>query len=298
MGDFRLIILGAGDTTLRFIKSCMKNEEITLIGVVPDRSVSEEYLRDFSGELRRLGVEELPLNDESLSRADMVFSPEYRRIVPGSLLEKHLFVNCHGGILPKYRGFAANAWAIINHEKEIGYTIHRMNEKLDDGDIYFVKRIPIQPEQTYADVHDEMVDSIVQEVPGILTRIFKGEVRPQKQHGQRVYGTRFNASMGELQRFDVPAQYIVDLYRCMAKPLGTGVYFKYKDNVYQVNKIEHGASREVADYVAIPGKVVNIEDGELWVKTSDNVVILSGICTEDEKPIDVWKVFRNGCQLG
>src|SRR5947207_4018340 len=34
------------------------------------------------------------------------------------------FLNCHGGLLPRYRGNACLNWAILNGEKEIGVTVH------------------------------------------------------------------------------------------------------------------------------------------------------------------------------
>jgi len=45
-------------------------------------------------------------------------------------------LNAHGGDLPKYRGNACQAWAILNGEKRIGLCIHRMiGGELDSGDI-------------------------------------------------------------------------------------------------------------------------------------------------------------------
>ena len=42
----------------------------------------------------------------------------------------------HGGDLPRYRGNACQAWAILNGEDRIGLCIHRMiGDELDSGDI-------------------------------------------------------------------------------------------------------------------------------------------------------------------
>ena len=48
----------------------------------------------------------------------------------------HGILNAHCGDLPKYRGNAPIAWAILEGEKEIGITIHRMDPYgLDSGPI-------------------------------------------------------------------------------------------------------------------------------------------------------------------
>ena len=53
-------------------------------------------------------------------------------------------LNAHGGDLPKYRGNACQAWAILNGEKKIGLCIHKMiGGELDSGDIIEREYLPI-----------------------------------------------------------------------------------------------------------------------------------------------------------
>ena len=49
-------------------------------------------------------------------------------------------VNFHPGILPNYRGLYPNFYSIINNENYIGITYHQINEKIDDGKIYSIKK--------------------------------------------------------------------------------------------------------------------------------------------------------------
>lgn len=70
--------------------------------------------------------------------ANIAVSINYSGIIPQSVIE--LFpmgiLNAHGGDLPRYRGNACQAWAILNGEKRIGLCIHRMiGGELDSGDI-------------------------------------------------------------------------------------------------------------------------------------------------------------------
>lgn len=45
-------------------------------------------------------------------------------------------INIHGGILPDYAGSKSIEWALLNKSYDkIGYTIHRMTEKMDQGAI-------------------------------------------------------------------------------------------------------------------------------------------------------------------
>ncbi len=49
-------------------------------------------------------------------------------------------VNVHHGILPKYRGTMCDLFA-LSEGRGAGFSIHRMNEKIDDGEIYLAKEV-------------------------------------------------------------------------------------------------------------------------------------------------------------
>lgn len=72
------------------------------------------------------------------SQADIAVSVNYTGLLPQSVI--NLFplgvLNAHGGDLPRYRGNACQAWAILNGEDRIGLCIHKMiGDELDAGDI-------------------------------------------------------------------------------------------------------------------------------------------------------------------
>lgn len=292
-----LVILGTGSVTLGVIEKCLADKEINVVGVVTDNSISQEENASFVAKVMQLNVPILEFSEETFQQANIIFSPEYRRIIPREYAKKYRFINCHGGILPYYRGFAANAWAIMNGSDEIGYSFHEVNEKLDDGVIYFVDRIKLAPTQTYADVHHEMVRRIIMNAPVVLKEVHQGSRTGIKQVGKRIYCTRFSPAMGNISDFNVPSNYIYRLYKCMAKPLGTGLYFLFKGSRYNIDHVTMGSAFDIDDYIGVPGKIVNIENGALWVKTQDNVIVFSGITDEVGNSVDVHRVFRNGNQL-
>jgi len=53
-------------------------------------------------------------------------------------------VNFHPGILPNYRGLYPNFYSILNNEKHIGITFHQINEKIDDGKIFNIKKFDLK----------------------------------------------------------------------------------------------------------------------------------------------------------
>jgi methionyl-tRNA formyltransferase len=72
------------------------------------------------------------------ARADIAVSINFTAVVPQSIVDLFPFgvLNAHGGDLPRYRGNACQAWAILNGEQRIGLCIHKMvGGELDSGPI-------------------------------------------------------------------------------------------------------------------------------------------------------------------
>ena len=57
-------------------------------------------------------------------------------------------INIHHAKLPRYRGMLPNFWQMYYNEKSAGITIHKINFKLDDGEIILQKEIEILPGET------------------------------------------------------------------------------------------------------------------------------------------------------
>ena len=57
-------------------------------------------------------------------------------------------INIHNGMLPRYRGMLPNFWQMYHGERQVGITVHEMNEKLDDGRIILQEPVAIEPGET------------------------------------------------------------------------------------------------------------------------------------------------------
>lgn len=292
----KLVVLGTGIWTEAVIKSVKAHAGIDLVGLVSDISADEDENRSFSD---RLGgdVKILPFEMSSFEEADLIFTCECRRKIDNEYINNFTFVNCHGGILPRYRGISSNSWAIINGAKEIGYTIHKMDEKFDNGGIYYIGRFRITQEQTYSDLYNDIYNDMVQKIAGILLKIYDKKLMPVKQEGLVQYNSKLYREFGDLKDFNSPSSYITNLYRAMSRPHGTGVYFMLNGKKIYTDKIIDGNNVGVVDYFGMHGRIVNIADGYIWVKTKDNVVLLSKLYDEFNNVVATDN-FRIGNWLG
>jgi methionyl-tRNA formyltransferase len=76
---------------------------------------------------------------------DVLVVVAYGQIIPPSILSmpKGGAVNVHASLLPRHRGAAPIAHAILAGDQETGVTIMRMDEKLDHGPILAFRSTPI-----------------------------------------------------------------------------------------------------------------------------------------------------------
>lgn len=99
----------------------------------------------------------------SLPKMDIGVSYNYPGIVPQDIIECFPLgiLNAHGGDLPKYRGNACQAWAILQGEDRIGLCIHRMiGGELDSGDIIARDYCPLTIDTKITEINSWMFKRI------------------------------------------------------------------------------------------------------------------------------------------
>jgi methionyl-tRNA formyltransferase len=68
-------------------------------------------------------------------------------------------LNLHFGPLPRYRGVAPIAWAIINGETATGVTLHHIDPGIDSGDIVASASVAIDPDDTGRTLYDKCTEA-------------------------------------------------------------------------------------------------------------------------------------------
>ena len=83
-------------------------------------------------------------------RPDALVVAAYGQIIPAPLLDAPRFggINVHGSLLPRWRGAAPVAAAILAGDPRTGVSIMRMDVGLDTGPVYATRAIEIPPHDT------------------------------------------------------------------------------------------------------------------------------------------------------
>ena len=97
-------------------------------------------------------------------------------------------LNVHASLLPKYRGAAPVAAAILAGEEETGVTIMLMDEGMDTGPILSQAACPMSPQDTRESLSARLAQLGADLLMDTLPRWLAGEIEPRPQdHSQATY---------------------------------------------------------------------------------------------------------------
>src|SRR5258708_8214641 len=85
-------------------------------------------------------------------------------------------MNLHASILPKLRGAAPINWAIVRGERETGISLMQIDEGLDTGPVYAVRRVDIEENETAGELAHRLGELAAEIVRQDLPRAVRGEL--------------------------------------------------------------------------------------------------------------------------
>jgi methionyl-tRNA formyltransferase len=104
----------------------------------------------------------------------------YGRLIPRDLLERHLWLNVHPSLLPRWRGAAPVERALMAGDEQTGVTIIKLVEALDAGPVAAQQAFAIRPEDDAGAVYDRATGLAVE----LLERVLPGPAfEPQPEDG-------------------------------------------------------------------------------------------------------------------
>lgn len=119
--------------------------------------------------------------------AEVAVVVAYGLILPLAVLDapEHGCLNLHGSLLPRWRGAAPMQRAIMAGDKQTGLVVMRMDEGLDTGAMGPTEIIPIGPDMTAGELHDQMMRLGADLMGRALAALERGSLdfKPQPDEG-------------------------------------------------------------------------------------------------------------------
>ncbi len=134
-------------------------------------------------------------------QADLLVVAAYGQILkPAALATTRLGgINLHASLLPRHRGAAPVAWAIMAGDKVTGVSVLRMTPQLDAGDLVGVVTTPIDPAETAGDLEFRLAAIAAQMGVEVVDAMKAGPVAGEVQDSALVTrAPKLNKEMGDL----------------------------------------------------------------------------------------------------
>lgn len=132
---------------------------------------------------------------------DLIVVAAYGKILPRSVLDlpSRGCLNVHASLLPRHRGAAPVAWAILCGDTVTGVSIMRMTEELDAGDVLLAREIPIAPDDTTGSLTARLARLGAEALHEALDQLEAGRASPvpQPTHGI-TYAPKLERDAGRL----------------------------------------------------------------------------------------------------
>lgn len=124
---------------------------------------------------------------------DFLISLHYRSLIPLNILKiiKNSAFNLHPSLLPKYRGANSIPWALINGEKETGFSFHYMDEKYDTGAIIHQESVEIYDHDTAFSLFHRLIYKAMSSFEDVLFKVFHN----YKGFQQSIEGSYYSRSI-------------------------------------------------------------------------------------------------------
>ncbi len=275
---WRIIFFGTPSFAVPALQLLLKGPD-EVVGVVtqPDREkgrgrkivispVKEVALRHGLRLLQPQKVKEGAFQEELRSlQPDLFAVVAYGQIFPKSVLDipKHGAVNVHASLLPRYRGAAPVARAILEGEKVTGVTTMAMDESMDTGDILLRAEVPVDNEVTCEVLHDQLAALGAQLLAETLKKMKAGEIRPVPQdHSKATYAPPLKKEDGQI-RWEKEAAAIDRQIRALNP--WPGAFTKWGDRLLKIlggRTAERAPSGKPGEVVWVGSDFIEVETGK------------------------------------
>jgi methionyl-tRNA formyltransferase len=294
----KIIFWGTPEFAVPSLKILLENNHIILAVVTsPDKErgrgqrVSFTLVKEFAIQNNIPVLQPEKLKAEDFINNLKTFDCDLYVVVAFKILPREIFTipkygsfNLHASLLPKYRGAAPIQWTLIKGETETGVTSFALEDKVDTGNMYLQKKIPILLEDNFGTLHDKLSFLGATTVLETVNSIENGTAKMQKQSDE--LATPAPKISKEIMQIDwnKSAQEIQNLIRAFSP--WPGAFFIHNGKLIKVYR------SKIANNMNLPvGKILERKE-QLFIGCKNDVLEILEIQLEGHKKLSVTEFLR------
>ena len=223
--------------------------------------------------------------------ADVAVVVAFGQILPKAVLDVPArgSINVHASLLPRYRGAAPIAWAIIRGETETGITTFLMDPGLDTGDMLLQEATPIGPDETAGELGARLAQLGAEVLLRTLDQLDTITPTPQP-HAAATMAPRLKKEDGWL-RLSEAARMLANRVRgCNPWPGAALMTPAGRLLIWRASVVPHPST-------VLPGTLVATGPGATAIATGEHLLLPDLVQPENRKTMP-WEDFLRGARLG
>ena len=181
-------------------------------------------------------------------------------------------INLHASLLPAYRGADPIRWALLKGEKETGVTVMRMDEGVDTGPIFAMKKVEIHFSDDCKILTERLSSVGGPLLEDTLSRLENGTIKPKLQRNEGVsMAPRISREMTRIN-WSESANQIMNRIRALSPTPGAFALLRGKRvQIFRASLWEDdGVDEEMKK--GEPGTIIGVEKEQ-------GIVVKTGKCT-------------------
>ena len=196
---------------------------------------------------------------------DLIVVVAYGKVLPPAVLDMppHGCVNMHASILPELRGAGPVQWSILNHCKETGVTAMYMSVGMDEGDMIEIRRTPIDPMETGAELMDRLAEIAARLSCDTIASIAAGTMTRTPQDPEKAtYAPMLTKALCSID-WTQSLTYVIDQVRGLIPwPVATTEIQGKKFKIYRVEDAQRESNAAAGTILALTKKGLEIACGD------------------------------------
>lgn len=220
---------------------------------------------------------------------DIIIVVAYGGLIPKDLLEipQYGCLNVHPSLLPKYRGASPIQEALLNGDEETGIAFMKLDEELDHGDIYLIKRLPIDQKDNFETLSEKLSATAAALLPFVIKDIVQGTLKPIPQpHAKATFCRKIEKEEGLIDPNKKTAKEILNQIRALNPWPGT--YLKVKGKTLKILEATMSEAKPES-----PGAFEILSKKSFAIHTKEGSVLPTKVQLEGKQPMQVAD-FLNG----
>jgi len=239
----KIIYFGTPEFAVKPLEELYKEGSFEILGVVtqPDKPQGRKQIMTPSPVKEcalRLGLKviqpnskkELEENLKQFENVDFVVVIAYGMIITKKVLNmpKYGAINVHASLLPKYRGASPIQESLLQGDSETGVSIMAMDEIMDHGNVYLIKRIKVDLNDNFESLSSKLSVISAEILPHALKDIANKSLLPLTQnHDKATFCHKIAKEDGKIN-FNKSASEILNMLRAFTPWPGIFTEFKGK----------------------------------------------------------------------